>query len=181
MEKLKQNYDIRINTVYFPLHPETPQNGRRLDELFGPHADIPAMMRNLKARMDAEGLPFDEGRHMTFNSRLAQELAKWAEGRPESEALKMALYQAYFVDGQNVGDATVLLRVIEKIGLPLDEAQEVLEQRTMRPAVDADWQHARGIGVTAVPTFAVGLTGVVGAQPYEQLAHLLDHVGAVKR
>jgi predicted DsbA family dithiol-disulfide isomerase len=131
--------------------------------------------------MDAEGLPFDESRNMTFNSRLAQELAKWAEGKPESEALKMALYQTYFVDGQNVGDTAVLMGVVEKVGLPLDEAREVLEQGTMRPAIDADWQHARSIGVTAVPTFAVGLTGVVGAQPYEQLAHLLEHVGAVKR
>jgi predicted DsbA family dithiol-disulfide isomerase len=139
------------------------------------------MMRSLKTRMDAEGLPFDESRYMTFNSRLAQELAKWAEGKPESEALKMALYQTYFVDGQNVGDTAVLMGVVEKVGLPLDEAREVLEQGTMRPAIDDDWRHARSIGVTAVPTFAVGLTGVVGAQPYEQLAHLLEHVGAVKR
>ena len=143
-------------------------------------------MRRLKMLMDAEGLPFDEGRHMTFNSRLAQELAKWGEGKPESERLKserlnMALYRAYFVEGQNVGDVEVLMHVVKQVGLPVDEAREMLEQRLMRPAVDADWQYARSIGVTAVPTFAVGLTGVVGAQPYEQLAHFLEHVGASKR
>jgi predicted DsbA family dithiol-disulfide isomerase len=139
------------------------------------------MVRNLKTRMDAEGLPFDDGRHMTFNSRLAQELAKWGEGKPESEALNMALYQAYFVDGRNVGELEVLLDVVEQVGLPVDEARDVLEKRTMRPAVDADWEYARSVGVSGVPTFAVGLTGVVGAQPYEQLAHLLEHVGATKR
>jgi predicted DsbA family dithiol-disulfide isomerase len=147
------------------------------------------MMRNLKMRMDAEGLPFDEGRHMTFNSRLAQELAKWGEGKVEreglseslTEELNMALYQVYFVDGRNVADPEVLLDVVEKVGLPVDEAREALEGRAMRPAVDADWEYARSIGVTAVPTFAVGLTGVVGAQPYEQLARLLEHAGATKR
>lgn len=148
-------------------------------------------MRRLKMLMDAEGLPFDEGRHMTFNSRLAQELAKWGEGKPESERLKserlkserlnMALYQAYFVEGQNIGDVEVLMHVVKQVGLPVDEAREMLEQRLMRSAVDADWQYARSIGVTAVPTFAVGLTGVVGAQPYDQLAHFLEHVGASKR
>lgn len=142
-------------------------------------------MRRLKMLMDAEGLPFDESRHMTFNSRLAQELAKWGEGKPESERLKserlnMALYQEYFVEGRNIGDVEVLLHVTEKVGLPVDEAREMLKQRLMRSAVDADWQYARSIGVTAVPTFAVGLTGVVGAQPYEQLAHFLEHVGASK-
>ncbi len=138
-------------------------------------------MRRLKMLMDAEGLPFDEGRYMTFNSRLAQELAKWGEGKPESEQFNMALYQAYFMDKRNIGDVDVLMRVVEQVGLPLDEARDVLNQRLMRSAVDADWQYARSIGVTGVPTFAVGLTGVVGAQPYEQLAHLLEHAGASKR
>ena len=140
-------------------------------------------------RMDAEGLPLDEGRYMTFNSRLAQELAKWGEAKAKSdglgeaisEELNTALYKVYFVDGRNVGEPDVLLDVVEKVGLPVDEAREVLEVRTMREAVDADWEFARSIGVTAVPTFAVGLTGVVGAQPYEQLAALLEYAGAARR
>jgi predicted DsbA family dithiol-disulfide isomerase len=139
------------------------------------------MMHRLKSLMDIEGLPFDDGRYMTFNSRLAQEIAKWGEGKPESEQLNMALYQAYFVDGRNIGDAEVLVDVVEQVGLPVGEAREVLAQRSMRSAIDADWQYARSIGVTGVPTFAVGLTGVVGAQPYEHLAQLLEHVGASRR
>ena len=126
-------------------------------------------------------MPFDEGRYMTFNSRLAQELARWGEGTAESEALNMALYQVYFVDGRNLGELDVLLDVVEQVGLPVDEARDVLEGRTMREAIDADWEYARSIGVTGVPTFAVGLTGVVGAQPYEQLAGLLEHAGAKRR
>ena len=67
---------------------------------------------------------------------------------------------------------------MEAIGLPVDEARHVLEGRTMKTAVDEDWRHARSIGVTSVPTFAVGLKGVAGAQPYERLAYLLEHMGA---
>ena len=118
---------------------------------------------------------------MTFNSRLAQELAKWGEGKEESEQLNMALYQAYFLDGLNIGDLDVLMGVVEQLGLPVEEARYVLEQRMFRLAVQADWQHALSIGVNSVPTFAVGLTGVVGAQAYEQLAELVEHVGATKR
>ena len=139
------------------------------------------MVSRLKGLMDAEGLPFGEERTMTFNSRLAQELAKWGEGKEESEQLNMALYQAYFVDGQNVGDIEVLMDVVERPGLPVEEARYILEERMMRLAIDADWQRARSIGVTSVPTFAVGLTGVVGAQPYETLAQLVEQTGASKR
>lgn len=144
-------------------------------------ADIPAMMQDLKRRMDAEGLPFDEGRYMTFNSRLAQELAKWGEEKPESELLNTAIYQAYFVDKRNIGQTEVLMDVVEQMDLSVNEARVVVEQRVMSPAVDADWQYAGSIGVTGVPTFAVGLTGTVGAQPYEHLAQFLEHVGASKR
>ena len=149
--------------------------------MFGPTADIPAMIHRLKTLMDAEGLPFGADRYMTYNSRLAQELAKWGEDWPQSEQLNMALYQAYFVDGKNIGSIDVLLQIVEQMGLPLDAARDVLKKRTMRDAVDADWQHARNIGISSVPTFAVGLTGVVGAQPYEQLASLVEHVGATKK
>jgi len=158
IEKLKQNYNIKINTIYFPLHPETPDEGRRLDDLFGPDTDISGIMRHLKMLMDAEGLPFGEGRYMTFNSRLAQELAKWAEEKPER-----------------------LVRSAEQVGLPVDEARDVLEQRAMQAAVDADWRYALSVGVSAVPTFAVGLKGMAGARSYEQLAQFLEHVGASKR
>ncbi len=139
------------------------------------------MTGRLKMLMDQEGLPFNVDRDKTFNSRLAQELAKWGESTPQSEQLNTALYQAYFVDGLNIGDVEVLLRVVEQVGLDVEEAREVLEKRTKKTAVDADWRHARNIGVTSVPTFAVGLTGVAGAQPYEHLAQLLEHTGALRR
>ena len=176
-----KNYLIDVNYIYFPLHPETPAEGQSLREMFGPQADVAGMIDRLKLFMDQEGLPFDGGRHMTYNSRLAQELAKWGESKPESEQLNMALYQAYFVDGQNIGDVDILLGVVEKIGLPVDEARVVIEQRSMQTAVDADWRYARSVGVTSVPTFAVGMKGVVGAQPYEQLVRLLEYAGANKR
>ena len=73
---------IDINYIYFPLHPETPAEGQNLQEMFGPQADIAGMINRLKMFMDQEGLPFNGGRHMTFNSRLAQELAKWGERIP---------------------------------------------------------------------------------------------------
>jgi predicted DsbA family dithiol-disulfide isomerase len=49
----------------------------------------------------------------------------------------------------------------------------VLEKRTFKAAVDADWKLARQYGITGVPTFVVGRHGVVGAQPYEVLEQLV--------
>ena len=61
---------------------------------------------------------------MTYNSRLAQELGKWADTVPGGEAIHDALYRAYFVDGRNLADPEVLVQVAEGVGLPGAEARE---------------------------------------------------------
>jgi len=135
------------------------------------------MHARMKGLMDAEGLPYNRRSH-TYNSRLAQELAKWADSKSGFEKTHDALYKAYFVDGRNLGDTEVLLDVAQSVGLPVEEARSVLDKRTFKDAVDADWQKARRYGVTGVPTFVAGRSKVVGAQPYEVLAQHLRAAGA---
>jgi predicted DsbA family dithiol-disulfide isomerase len=167
--------------VHFPLHPDTPAEGRSLEELFrGRHVDVQAAQTRLQALMDAEGLPYRPRTH-TYNSRLAQELAKWAETRPGGEAIHDALFKAYFVDGRNIGDSAVLVDVARSVGLPADEAADALKERRYRTGVDADWSKSREYGVTGVPTFVSGGRGVVGAQPYETLVQLLRQRNATPR
>ena len=173
IEKLKTDHNVKVEWVHFPLHPETPPEGRALSALFGGREeDRRARHAQMKSRMAAEGLPYGD-RTMTYNSRLAQELGKWADTQPAGEALHDALFRAYFVEARDISQPSVLLDVAEKIGLPVDAAREVLEKRTFKDAVDADWQLSRQYGVTAVPTFVVGRRGVVGAQPYEVLEQLV--------
>ena len=164
--------------MHFPLHPETPMEGRSLEELFqGRGVDLEAMYNRMKGLMDAEGLPYGRRTH-TYNSRLAQELGKWAETQAGGEAIHDILYRAYFVDALNVGDADVLVDRAEAAGLSGQAAREVLESRRFKAEVDADWQKSRDYGVTGVPTFVAGGHGVVGAQPYEALEGLLTQAGA---
>jgi predicted DsbA family dithiol-disulfide isomerase len=158
------------------LHPDTPTEGRALGDL--PHyrgVDRKQRQAEMKARMDAEGLPYGERTH-TYNSRLAQELGKWADTQEGGEAIHDALYRAYFVDTRNIGDPEVLLDIVKSVGLSVEEAAIVLEKRTFKQAVDQDWMRSQASGVTGVPTFVAGGYGVVGAQPYEVLEKLILHV-----
>jgi len=159
--------------VYFPLHPDTPAEGLPLKDLFaGRGFDLEAMHTRMKGLMDAEGLPYSRRTH-TYNSRLAQELAKWADSQPGFESIHDALYRAYFVDGRNIGDPEVLIDIAQSVGLPIAAAREVLANRTFKDAVDADWEESRKRGITGVPSFIAGKYKVVGAQPYSVLADLL--------
>ncbi len=181
IERLRREYDIDVEWVHFPLHPETPAEGRTLEELFaGRNVDVDAMYSRMKGLMDAEGLPYGRRTH-TYNSRLAQELGRWADTQDGGEALHDALYRAYFVDARNVGDPQVLLDVVDAVGLDREEARAVLEERRFRDAVDEDWARSRAYGITGVPTFVAAGRGAVGAQPYEILEHLVVEAGAKRR
>lgn len=181
VKKIKQNYDIEVQVVHFPLHPETPAEGRTLLDLFGCGPDeIKAKNTRMKGLMEAEGLPYNERSH-TYNSRLAQEIGTWAETQPGGSAIHDKFFEAYFVDRRNVGDVEVIIDVVKSVGLDELEARDVLAARRFKTAVDADWEKSRNYGVTGVPTFVSGGQGLVGAQPYETLQQLMTDVGAEKR
>jgi predicted DsbA family dithiol-disulfide isomerase len=181
IEKLKQTFEIDATLVHFPLHPETPAEGRSMAELYaGRNVDPEAMYARMKGLMDAEGLPYGRRTH-TYNSRLAQELGKWADTQSGGEAVHDALYKAYFVETRNIGDPEILVEIAGSVGLSPDEARAVLTERRFKDAVDADWAKSHRYGVTGVPTFVADRYGVVGAQPYEALEQLVEKAGAKRR
>ena len=134
----------------------------------------------MQGLMEKEGLPYTP-RTMTFNTRRAQELAKWAESKGRGDEFHDAAFRAYFVDGKNIGKREELVALATSIGLPAEEAQTILQSRTFKDAVDSDWDRSRQMGITAVPTFLIGRETAVGAQPYEVLEQFLKANGAKKR
>lgn len=167
----------------FPLHPDTPPQGVALLDLFGGESARPRLVesqRRLQALAAAEGLPISD-REMTYNSRLAQELGAWARTQGRDEAFHAAVYRAYFVDGKNIAERAVLLALAESAGLDRAAAARVLDERSFRAQVDQEWTTSREAGVTAVPTFEAGGRKVVGAQPYDELARLVEQAGAKRR
>jgi predicted DsbA family dithiol-disulfide isomerase len=181
IEKLRETYDIEPVLVHFPLHPDTPQEGREMAGWYAQRGlDPEAMYQRMKGLMDAEGLPYGKRTH-SYNSRLAQELGKWADTQPGGWAIHDKLYRAYFVDSRNIGDPDILVEIAESVGLDGAEARNVLEERRFKDEVDADWQKSAAYGVTGVPTFVAARHGVVGAQPYEALVDLVEKAGAAKR
>jgi predicted DsbA family dithiol-disulfide isomerase len=178
VKRLKQEYNITVRLVHFPLHPETPLEGKSLADLFGRGPDeLKGRHDQMQGLMDAEGLRYNQRSH-TYNSRLAQEVGRWAETQPGGEAIHDKFYEAYFVDRRNVGDVEVIIDVVKSADLDEDEARAVIVERRFKGTVDEDWEKSRAYGVTGVPTVVAGGQGVVGAQPYEVLEQLMKAVGA---
>jgi predicted DsbA family dithiol-disulfide isomerase len=172
---LRDEYEIDIGWRAFPLHPDTPLQGLSLEELFkGRPVDVPKMVADLKRRAEDLGLPYGR-RERTFNSRLAQELGKYAESLGLGDSYHDAVFRAYFADGQNIADLSTLLELGTSVGMSEAPMRHVLETRAFKDAVDSDWRRSRVLGINAVPTFMINHQVLVGAQPYKNLVMFMEH------
>ena len=181
IDQLRKNYELEVRWTAFPLHPETPEDGLTLEELFaGKPINIEKSMARLKQVADSLGLLLGE-RKKTYNSRLAQELAKWAESKGKGDAFHEAVFRVYFADGKNIARMEELVAIAKSVGLSEREARSVLELRTFKEVVDRDWARSRALGITGVPTFMVDHQAIVGFQPYEMLEQFLRNCGVKKR
>jgi len=137
-------------------------------------------MGHLKQVAAELGLPWGM-RTRTYNSRRAQELGKWAEAMGKGEEFHLALFRAYFADGRNIADISVLKEIAGIVGLDGRMVEQALIEQTFKTAVDRDWEYSRTCGITAVPTFKVEGRKVVGAQPYQALVDLVTAAGGKKQ
>ena len=119
---MSREYEIEVRWLAFPLHPETPEEGLTLEELFaGRNVDVPRIQQRLKRVADSLGLPL-AGRTKTYNSRLAQELGKWAESEGAGDRFHHAVFRAYFAEKQNIARVDELVGLAASVGLPADVA-----------------------------------------------------------
>ncbi len=148
-----------------------------MEELFaGRNVDIEGGLSHLESVADSLGLPFAR-RVNTYNSRLAQELSKWAEERHRGDEFHLAVFKAYFAEGKNLALVDVLLDLAESVGLERKQAAHVLSHGTHAHLVDQDWQQSRAKGIRAVPTFIMQERRLVGAQSYAALKSLVEGRG----
>jgi len=172
-DRLQQEYGIGLRWTVFPLHPETPEEGIELSDLFiGKEEQIKTMQAKLVRQAALEGLPLTE-RTRTYNSLRAQELGKWAERKGQGDNFRRAVYHAYFVDGINISLVDELVQIAQSVGLSGDDARNVLKEKSYIEAVNADWQRARALEITAVPTHIFEGKMLVGFGSYDEFIHLI--------
>ena len=79
---------------------------------------------------------------------------------------------------RNIGSPDVLAEIATELGLDAGDLRAALAEGRFREAVREQYDEARAVGVTAVPTFVAGGYALVGAHPLENLRKLMDAAGA---
>ena len=89
-------------------------------------------------------------------TRKAHEAAYFAQDRGVGEAMRMALYAAYFADGQDIGRIDVLVELGTKVGLDRTELKVALDIDQCADVVFGDGAVARQLGIRNTPTLLLG-------------------------
>ena len=164
----------------FQLNPDMPKQGmdRReyLETKFGGKEGAAKAYAPVVEHAEKAGVTINlDKMKVTPNTIDAHRLIHWAGIEQRQNEVVDALFQAYFVDGRDIGDSDTLADIADGAGLDASVILRLLAtEEDVKDIVDRD-AAARGMGVTSVPTFIVGSQHAVpGAQPTELWLKVLD-------
>jgi predicted DsbA family dithiol-disulfide isomerase len=125
---------------------------------FGDPSRVQAAHARLTTAGAELGIDFRWAGMRRANTFDAHRLLTWAletDGAERQGALKQALLRAYFTDGLDVADHTVLADLAGAAGLDRAAADELLASDRYAAEVRAEREEAHRNGIAAVPTFVV--------------------------
>ena len=150
----------------FDLHPEYPPEGLPRERLLARYG--PAMTERVGSFFASRGLDYNPNPEVVPNSMRALQLTELARDLGRHAEVHDRLMDAYWSEGQNIGDVEVLRALATELALPADDVEEVLAGERYRDRIEGSTRQAVSIGANAVPAFLLDRRLLVlGAQPEE--------------
>lgn len=157
------------------IPPEGVSRSEYLRKKFG-SSDGGEMYRRVREAGDAEGIAFNfDAIEFSPNTVDAHRLIHWAGTSGRQSEIVERLFQLYFEEGMNIGDADVLAQAASSVGLSAEVVRAKLSTDDDRSVVMEMIRQTHAAGVNAVPTFIIGgKRGIIGAQPVELLVEQIS-------
>ncbi len=177
-----QDHPFVIEWHPFQLNPEMPIEGmdRRtyLESKFGGKDAAVRAYAPVVEHAEKAGITINlDAIKRTPNTLNAHRLIHWAGIESKQNAVVDALFQAYFVDGKDIGDIATLADIGAAAGMERDVLENLLNGDSDTDTIRDRDSHSRKMGVTSVPTFIVANQHAVpGAQPPELWAQVIKDI-----
>ena len=109
-------------------------------------------------------------------SRKAHEATEHAKEQGKGEDFHRAVYRAYWEQGLNIGDPSVLQGLAESAGLEWLPLKGLLDEGFYAESVEGQNREITEFGIHGVPCFQIDRFLFTGAQPYEFFKQVADRV-----
>ena len=183
LAKLDGTVQADIHFQPFELNANMPAEGEDIGEhiarKYGSTEEQMAQSREaIRARGEQLGFTFAmDKRGRIYNTFDAHRLLHWAALEGRQKELKMALFDAYFTQGQNPSSHDVLLKVAGDVGLNTAKAAEVLASGAYADEVRAQERFYQQNGINSVPAVIINERHLIsGGQPPEVFEQALRQI-----
>ncbi len=166
----------------YQLNPDMPVEGmdRReyLETKFGGKDNAIKVYSRIAEAAEAAGLALNFAKiDRTPNTINAHRLIHWAGLDGVQTAAVSRLFKAYFEEGADIGDTSVLIDIAESIGMDRGALDRLFASDADIEDIQARDAHARTRGVTGVPMFIVANQHALpGAQPTELWGNVIADI-----
>ncbi|MDA9301746.1 MAG: DsbA family oxidoreductase [Rhodobacterales bacterium] len=183
--ELNPTHNFIIEWHPFQLNPAMPKDGmdRReyLEAKFGGQKEAIEVYSNIDKTATETGLSLNFGGiKRTPNTIDAHRLIHWAgiEGRQNS--IIDRLFKAYFQEGRDISEHSVLTRIASAAGMDQDVVRNLLKSDADKEDIKARDTDARKRGIQGVPAFVVANEYVIqGAQTIDIWDNIIKEIQEV--
>ncbi len=181
LAKFPDANNIEVNWHSFQLDPNIVTQPEKdpyefLAEIKGLSLEqIKGMHEHLVQSGKSVGINFNFDESKVANSFRSQMLLQLAKTKGKANEMEELLFEAQFLNGQNVDDPAVLVELGEKLGISKEEVLLGIESDDFKFAVNQDIQMANNLGIRGVPFFIFNdKYAVSGAQPEALFLEVLE-------
>jgi len=170
---------IKLEFQPFELNPNMVKEGenlrQHLAQKYGTTREDSIRARKNITQLGAEvGFKFDYSDEMKmFNTKHSHLLLQFAAQHGKQQALKIALFDAFFGQRQDISDKVVLESLLLKLGLPVKEGLATLDDERAMQLLKKTEDHWTNLGIYSVPTIVLNereaVTGAQSVGTYKQV------------
>lgn len=181
LEKYSRSEKIEVIWRSFELDPmaQKSQKIKIHDLIAKKYGRSPEWAQQNNERLTAQGktigIDFDFNSIIPTNSFDAHRLLHFARAENKEHQVAELLFSAYFSQGQDIAQPSVLADIVVKAGLSVDKWNQVFLGQDFANDVRSEESQAQELGITGVPAFVFNRKYLVsGAQPVEAFLEVLN-------
>ena len=168
---------FEIEHVPFQLNTDMPKEGiersKYLEIKFGGKEFAQPMYDRMTEEANKEDLNFNLDKiKKTPNTVFSHLLIKLAEQSNVHNEIKEKIYQSYFIDGLDIGNLDILIKIAKQNNIPEKEFKDFINEKNIE-LVNSKISDAREKNINGVPFFEIGKDFISGAQSSSQLESVI--------
>src|SRR5579864_5559347 len=177
---LRPGLEFKVHWRPYRLDPTSPKEGvdRRayLKAKFGDSPRTQSMGDSIRAEGAGEGIQFAfEKIERSPNTLDSHRLIRWAASAGVQDEVVERLFNAYFVEGRNIGDREVLTDLARRGGMDTEIVSGLFAGNADADLIEREDRLAHEMGISGVPTFIFENRFMLsGAREPEVLVRVID-------